>query len=136
MTLSGNDAPWEGNTYRISIYGTNTVLIRTSNTVTTSSAGTALSQQWKCTKSDGWLYFSACTSATSGYTFLGRSGSKESKLTASAKSHAEWEYFAPRKHPDGGYWLYNKVGSSLWVVGEDWKVVSSDKGVRIGFTRV
>jgi hypothetical protein len=132
MTINGNDAPWEGSTFLISKYGTDQVLTSADKNLswTTVHRYPTDRQKWKCTKSDGWLYFEGADG------YLQRTASGESKLGGGGPKRNEWESFAPRKHPSGGYWIYNRKETSLWVVDSSLTVVKSDNGYQYGFTKV
>jgi hypothetical protein len=59
--------------------------------------------RWRCVENMGWLGFQDPASAN----YMGYN--EEQRIRCAVDKHYDWEYFSPRKLPDGGYAILTLV---------------------------
>ncbi|KAM3071799.1 hypothetical protein ACMFMG_009657 [Clarireedia jacksonii] len=118
-------APWAGETYMIRDRKSHRFIklidgiLQLENTATAESGS-----HWICIEKEGWFGF---RNAVSGMC-MGHDGG--GKFCCKAAHHKDWEWFFPRAHPDGGFWLMTLHWSTWKVmgVGENGKELIEVKG--------
>ncbi|KAK3295391.1 uncharacterized protein B0H64DRAFT_145201 [Chaetomium fimeti] len=105
--------PWAGKTFIIVDKASGRVISHTNGELRLEdNTGRRGCWHWLCVEKDGWFGF--CNTASGRYLGINVWGT----LQAEVKHHKGWEFFCPRRHPDGGYillatqnhWKLLKVG--------------------------
>ncbi|KAJ9603419.1 hypothetical protein H2200_012197 [Cladophialophora chaetospira] len=107
-----SSVPWPGSTFIIRAASSGQVLTVLDGRVSLAPIGGPGSIHWACVETKGWLGFRNVVSGR----MLGHDGQK-GRLRCSEEKHREWENFAVRLRPQGGYLLQMTHFERLWVVG-------------------
>ncbi|KAK6351048.1 hypothetical protein TWF718_004222 [Orbilia javanica] len=116
--LTGNDAPWPGNSYIISYQNTSKVLTFEDKNVVLAEYEGKATQRWACHSRDGWLGFANDPGDTTRWLGISTSDQADSALVAKAVSlSGGLNGFCIMKRPEDGFLILKKVNERLRPIG-------------------
>ncbi|KAK6521225.1 hypothetical protein TWF506_001450 [Arthrobotrys conoides] len=116
--LTGNDAPWPGNSFIIGYQNTSKVLTYKGQGVVLAEYEGKPTQRWACHAQNGWLGFANDPGETTYWLGIGDNKETDPLLICRITGiHGRLETFCVMKRPDDGFLVFKRVKERLRPIG-------------------
>ncbi|RVD88428.1 uncharacterized protein DFL_002614 [Arthrobotrys flagrans] len=117
--LTGNDAPWPGNSYIIGYQNTSKVLTyKDPKGVVLAEYEGKPTQRWSCHSRDGWLGLANDPGETTRWLGVASIDQTDPVLVCQATGiNGSWETFCVMKRPEDGFLVFKRVKERLRPIG-------------------
>ncbi|KAK6361720.1 hypothetical protein TWF730_005434 [Orbilia blumenaviensis] len=115
--LTGNDAPWPGNSYIISYQNTSQVLTFVNNNAVLTEFEGKPTQRWSCHSKNGWFGFANDPGESTRWLGFTKLDDTDAPLRCASFDLNGWEMFCVAKRPDDGFVILARINDKLKPVG-------------------